>query len=1450
MEVQFPLIYNAIYNEVGPESRDRLKTHTNIDFEAIERSQDPARLIRALKLSHTLEVNGCKAVNELNSRMAYASMKQGDTESVEAFKIRILNSLQMQKELGVRAIDDKSQAQDFIEKLHPGYAGLKREIQRDDVTGKKAYPVSLSEAYLLALSYPVNRPQKVSGTVFSATEDCDSSDTKPVQKQKKGDKQKNEKSKSGNKQQKGDQSSADSSGSGSGSSKSKNTGHGAGKNSYVKCHFCQGAHYSSECEFRAFVQESVKAKQAEDKDFAHWADGTIHMVNGNDEIDEDLNNSICLASNSSNDEWSHSNIVSLDSGANVSGTNNPFLLTNVQAAAGRIRGIDKSKPPLVTQGTGMFLNEFKFAVSSSFDETVWSEGQILEAGWKIVHNQVTNDRTIISQCGKKYVFKFKDRKWKRDFSDEVASSILALHNSVETELFNEKMYTKQEVERARLAGIFIRRLGFPSVPMLIQMIERGVMNNCPVTADDILRCVKISDKAFISYLKGKTVHKSVVFDKPVTVPRLIDKEQILYVDILFVAGIAFLLSISKPMNLLIVTVLGKANGQRTAMTLQAALQQQLNVYSVYGFKVKRMHSDPESGLISQKPWLASIGIEHVANPEDVKVGIIENSIKRVKNTARCILHSVPYHLSLIMLVWLVCYSVHCLNYQISKTGREGLCARQELTGIRPDAKRDCRAGWGDYAQIFQKNSGNTMQAKTVGGIAVMPGPNGVWKFINLLTGRVCTRNQFKILPMPIEVVQYMNDWAGAKTALPDNISNDWSKYLEVQGEDDEGYEADSAFNRILERYRTASVNVDLPRVPAEVISVPVNNFTDRQVTDPVQNGNFLTGVSTAAGTMDSSDSGLVQMEVSADAEANIVDTGATAASDEIARVEGTVTDKLKFCSVASAKWVYGDDENYVPCIFQMSLSQSIAAHGNKAHLAAVEEIMQLHNKPMWVGVPLKFANKIPNHLKIHSRLFMKEKLNTNRELEKIKGRLVSRGDQVAPELREYLDSPTVSADIVFLMLSIFAMEERYWAGYDVPAAYTNAKRNPDSNPIFMVLNKDITSIIVENDPQFSQFVNGKGSSLVKVVRAAYGLSESSGLWFLEVSDFLKSIGFKENPIASCVFNKSIDGHQATILLYVDDMLIAHKSKEIVCGIMDEIDNKYGKGKRSEGKVMEFLGMRIEREDDGSVLVSMPKHIGDLLDGWKIDKTSEYPAGHNLFDINENSPRLSAELSAELHSAVASALFISKRGPRPDILLPINFLATRVTKSTEEDLSKFYKTLKYLNRTRDLVMRLVVGTDKTLVLYVDASYGVHDKGQSHTGSVLKFGNATIQFTSSKQKIVTKSSCEAELVGASNEAGQLLHNTDFLVHQGYEEFQDKPGLLMQDNQAAMRLEENGKSSSNRTKHISIRTFWIKDQVKLGKIKVVYTPTGDMLADMLTKPLQGNLFYKFRKQLMNER
>ena len=78
--------------------------------------------------------------------------------------------------------------------------------------------------------------------------------------------------------------------------------------------------------------------------------------------------------------------------------------------------------------------------------------------------------------------------------------------------------------------------------------------------------------------------------------------------------------------------------------------------------------------------------------------------------------------------------------------------------------------------------------------------------------------------------------------------------------------------------------------------------------------------------------------------------------------------------------------------------------------------------------------------------------------------------------------------------------------------------------------------------------------------------------------------------------------------------------------------------------------------------------------------------------------------------------------------------------------------------------------------------------------------------------------------------------------------KKNTLYQDNQSAMKIILNGRrSSGQKTKHMDNRYFWIKDRIGSENIKVEYCPTEKMVADFLTKPLQGNLFRKFRDVVM---
>jgi hypothetical protein len=149
-------------------------------------------------------------------------------------------------------------------------------------------------------------------------------------------------------------------------------------------------------------------------------------------------------------------------------------------------------------------------------------------------------------------------------------------------------------------------------------------------------------------------------------------------------------------------------------------------------------------------------------------------------------------------------------------------------------------------------------------------------------------------------------------------------------------------------------------------------------------------------------------------------------------------------------------------------------------------------------------------------------------------------------------------------------------------------------------------------------------------------------------------------------------------------------------------------------------------------------------------------------------------------------------------------------------------------------------------WVDASYAVHPDMKSHTGATMTLGKGSVYSASVRQKLNTKSSTEAELVGVDDLMPQILWTKYFLEEQGFEV---RENTIYQDNQSAMLLENNGRaSSSKRTRHINIRYFFITDRIKMRETNVVYCPTGKMRGDFFTKPLQGSPYRNFRDEIMN--
>jgi hypothetical protein len=293
----------------------------------------------------------------------------------------------------------------------------------------------------------------------------------------------------------------------------------------------------------------------------------------------------------------------------------------------------------------------------------------------------------------------------------------------------------------------------------------------------------------------------------------------------------------------------------------------------------------------------------------------------------------------------------------------------------------------------------------------------------------------------------------------------------------------------------------------------------------------------------------------------------------------------------------------------------------------------------------------------------------------------------------------------------------------------------------------------------------------------------------------------------------------------------------------------GKMTVSRGKVHTYLGMKLDFTVKKQVKITMFDFLDEIITDFERiepnnrgEKSSAAPS--DLFKVDEDCAKLPEPKREQFHKIVAKTLFMTKRS-RPDTGLSISFLTSRVRATDTDDWKKMVHLMKYLRATRKLPLILGANGSGILKWWIDGSFAVHPNMRGHTGGGLSLGRGFPITASTKQKLNTRSSTEAELVSVDDCMPAVCWTRYFLEAQGYGVNEN---IVYQDNKSAILLEKNGKaSSSKRTKHINIRFYFITDRVKQGEISVAWCPTGDMIADFFTKPTQGALFKRFRDQIM---
>ena len=192
--------------------------------------------------------------------------------------------------------------------------------------------------------------------------------------------------------------------------------------------------------------------------------------------------------------------------------------------------------------------------------------------------------------------------------------------------------------------------------------------------------------------------------------------------------------------------------------------------------------------------------------------------------------------------------------------------------------------------------------------------------------------------------------------------------------------------------------------------------------------------------------------------------------------------------------------------------------------------------------------------------------------------------------------------------------------------------------------------------------------------------------------------------------------------------------------------------------------------------------------------SYYPGNYQLFKVEDDSPRLLPKDADIFHCHVARLLFVSKRA-RPDIQVCVAFLCTQVKSPTELDYKKLRRVITYLQETIHLPLVIDIDDSITRSWNIDASFAVHPDCKSYTGVCLTLGHGSVLSLSLKQKINTKSSTEAELVGVDGAMIFVMWTKHFFESQvrsinvnSLLKHLGSNVTIEQDNTSAIQLERN--------------------------------------------------------------
>jgi len=226
---------------------------------------------------------------------------------------------------------------------------------------------------------------------------------------------------------------------------------------------------------------------------------------------------------------------------------------------------------------------------------------------------------------------------------------------------------------------------------------------------------------------------------------------------------------------------------------------------------------------------------------------------------------------------------------------------------------------------------------------------------------------------------------------------------------------------------------------------------------------------------------------------------------------------------------------------------------------------------------------------------------------------------------------------------------------------------------------------------------------------------------------------------------------------------------------------------------------------------------------------------------------SQPVDQQQYQSIVGALNWIALATRPDICFATNMLAQAQASPTQNHLNAAKHVLRYLKDTASLGIHYTKVSSNNqadvtpcqVIAYADSSWGpAYLERHSLSGNIVMISGGPVTWAAKKQHAIALSSTEAEYVSLSLCVTKLIWIDELLN----EIFHHQPDIvIMEDNQAAIALTHS--NQHKKTKHIDIKIRHIIQTVTERNMKIIYCPTSQMVADIMTKPLPFTPFSNLR-------